>query len=299
MAIDDLKKVAVLGFGEVGRIFASDLAAQGVAVSVFDVGVANPKFRDSMLAKAAELKLVLHETLCEATKDADLVISVVTAAAAIGLAKMAAEHLKPGQIYLDLNSVSPGTKIEIDCVIVEAGAAFVEGAVMAPVKPQRLKSPISLGGARAAELSEKLRALGMATTMVSERIGVASATKMCRSIVMKGLAALALESLFTARRYHAEDAVLASFDATYPTMGWKDGFANDLIFRAAQHSRRRSAEMREAASTVEEAGFSPHMALATAELQDWVTAQLDAGRISVEDDGGFKWTEAADATQTG
>jgi hypothetical protein len=82
-------------------------------------------------------------------------------------------------------------------------------------------------------------------------------------------------------------------------MGWKDGFANDLIFRAVQHSRRRSAEMREAASTVEEAGFSPHMALATAELQDWVTAQLDAGRISVEDDGGFKWTEAADATQTG
>jgi 3-hydroxyisobutyrate dehydrogenase-like beta-hydroxyacid dehydrogenase len=141
----------------------------------------------------------------------------------------------------------------------------------------------------------ELRTLGMDTTAASESIGVASAVKMCRSVVMKGMAALAIESLFAARRYGAEEAVLASFEATYPSMGWKDTLPDTLVMRAVEHSRRRAAEMRESAETVAGAGITPRMALATAALQDWLTEEMDAGRYTFRPGEPFRWTDVADA----
>lgn len=68
-----------------------------------------------------------------------------------------------------------------------------------------------LGGAHARELPSRLQVVGMNAKSISEQVGVASAIKMSRSIMIKGLEALAIEWLFTVLRYQAEDAVLASF----------------------------------------------------------------------------------------
>lgn len=61
---------------------------------------------------------------------------------------------------------------------------------MAPVSPQRLKVPILAGGAAAMATAEKLNALGMAIRPVATEIGRASATKLCRSIMIKGIEVL-------------------------------------------------------------------------------------------------------------
>lgn len=289
-----IQKVALIGFGEVGGIFGKDLVAAGIEVSTFDVLFSKEQARAGMLSKALAAKVMPADNLRGAIDSAQLVVSVVTASSASAVACEAADLLRPGQFYLDANSVSPETKSKIAAEVDRSGAYFVEAAVMAAVAPQRLKVPMLLGGAHASELASALRTFGMDTTPVSERVGVASAIKMCRSVVMKGLAALAIESLFAARRYGAEDAVIASFESTYPNMGWAKSLPDSLTKRAVEHSRRRAAEMREVEETLEGAGIRPFMASSTADLQDWLTGEMEAHNYVYQPNEPFSWRAFAD-----
>jgi 3-hydroxyisobutyrate dehydrogenase-like beta-hydroxyacid dehydrogenase len=294
-ALKPLKQIALIGFGEVGGIFGHDLVQANLGVSAFDILFCSDSAKERMLAKAMGARVVPAPSLKDAVHGAELVISVVTASAAPQVARDASAFLDSSQFYMDCNSVSPETKMKISADVAGSGASFVESAVMAPVSPDRLKVPMLLGGARAAELAQILRLIGMDATAVSERIGVASAIKMCRSVVMKGLAALAIESLFAARRYGAEDAVIASFEATYPNMGWAKGLPDSLARRAVEHSRRRASEMREVVETLKGAGINPYMASSTADLQDWLTAAMEANGYSYKSGEPFSWRTFADA----
>jgi 3-hydroxyisobutyrate dehydrogenase-like beta-hydroxyacid dehydrogenase len=152
-----------------------------------------------------------------------------------------------------------------------------------------------LGGIEAEQVAKRLRAIGMNATAIRNRVGVASAVKMCRSVIIKGIEALAVESLFAARRYGAEKEVLASLAATYPHMGWDGQLPDYLISRVAEHGRRRAAEMREAAETLKNIGLEPLTALATAERQDWLVREMAARRLSVCTGEPFTWQQLADA----
>ena len=127
--------------------------------------------------------------------------------------------------------------------------------------PHGLKVPIILGGSKREDLARLLAPADMRMEIGVAAIGVASAVKMCRSIMIKGLEALTVECLFTARRYGVEDQVLASLVETYPGMDWKKE-ADYLVSRVVQHGRRRAAEMREVARTVEEVGLQALLARA-------------------------------------
>jgi 3-hydroxyisobutyrate dehydrogenase-like beta-hydroxyacid dehydrogenase len=247
-----------------------------------------------MLAKAKSANVRPCDTLEGAVRGADLVISAVTASSAADVAANAAPFLRGGQIYLDLNSVSPETKREIARALKESPATFVEAAVMAPVSPQRLKVPMLLGGVDAATAAERLQAIGLNVKPVSDRIGVASAIKMCRSIIIKGLEAITVESMFTARRYGAEKQVLESLAATYPGMGWNGTLPDYLISRVSEHGKRRAAEMREAAQTIADAGLEPLTALATAQRQDWLVQTIAELGLNIPKGGDFEWQELAD-----
>jgi 3-hydroxyisobutyrate dehydrogenase-like beta-hydroxyacid dehydrogenase len=235
------------------------------------------------------------DSLNAAVKDADLVISAVTAASSAEVAGQAREAMRAGQIFLDINSCSPGTKRSNSQAVESSGADYVEAAVMAPVPPQRLKVPMLLGGRRAAELAPVLGSLGMNATFISDEIGVASAVKMCRSVVIKGLEALAIESMLAARRFGAEKEVLASLQGTFPGMGWQDKLPDYLISRVAEHGRRRAAEMREVADTLEGVGVEATMALATAARQDALIDAMMSHRLSYPHGQPFSWRWLADA----
>ena len=244
--------------------------------------------------KRKAAKVHACDNLSEAIRDADLVISAVTCSAAVEVAGNVAPLLRGGQIYLDINSVSPATKREIAKILKATPASFIEAAVMAPVAPQRIKVPMLLGGAGAKLAAKSLTSVGMNVTHVSDEIGVASATKMCRSIMIKGLEALAVESLFTARRYKAEKEVLASLAATFPTMGWDRSLPDYLISRVAEHGKRRAAEMREAAEAVRDVDLEPLTALATAGRQDWLVSEMKKRGIAYTPGQPFSWQQLAD-----
>jgi 3-hydroxyisobutyrate dehydrogenase-like beta-hydroxyacid dehydrogenase len=295
MAAKSIQHIALIGFGEVGGILGHDLAAQGIDVSFYDILLDSRDTREPMLAKARDTKVHAKDNLRDCFEGAELVISAVTAASAASVAKSASPLLGAGQVFLDINSVSPETKSGMASEVERGEGRFVEAAVMSAILPERLRAPMLLGGKHAEELAERLQAIGMNATIAGERIGVASAIKMCRSVMIKGLEALTVESLLAARRYGAEDAVLASLAATYPGMGWTDGLPDYLISRVAEHGRRRAAEMREAAEAVRDAGIDPLMAQATAERQDWLIDQMAAQQLDAKSMKPFAWRKVADA----
>ena len=131
--------------------------------------------------------------LAELCREADIVISAVTADAAVAVAGQAAPHLTSSQTYIDLDSISPATKEQAADQVRQRGAEFVEFAVMAPVKEPGIEVPILSGGRTAEAVSARLNELGMRITPVSTEIGTASATKLCRSIVIKGMEALMVD----------------------------------------------------------------------------------------------------------
>ena len=207
---------------------------------------------------------------------ADLIVSAVTASQAVPVASACAPAVKKGAWFLDFNSASPGAKRRAAGVIDGAGGRYVEGAVMTSVPPYRIKVPLLLGGGNARDLAPLLGELGFDAKVTSDQLGIASAVKMCRSIMIKGLEAMVIESFTTARAYGVEDAVLASLAETFPGINWEKQGAY-FFQRVIEHGRRRAEEVREVAETVRDIGLTPWSAQGTAERQAWVADLADAG----------------------
>ena len=278
-------RIALIGYGEVGRILAEDLGAAGHRLQAHDLKLAGAGAAP-LRAHAAAHGVVLAATHAEAVRGAELVVSAVTASQAVAVAEACAAGLAPGAFFLDFNSASPGAKIQASQWVNAAGGRYVEGAVMTSVPPYRLKVPLLLGGPDAAALKPLLDTLGFAARVHSEKLGVASATKMCRSVMIKGLEAMVIESFTAARHHGVEDAVIASLQETFPGIDWEKQ-ASYFFQRVIEHGRRRSEEVREVAVTVREAGLVPHSAAGTAERQAHIADLADAGVFGTRGEPGF------------
>ena len=286
-------RVALIGFGEAGGMLAGGLVSCGrYRVTVYDILIGDAERGPAMRRKAGDCGVTLCASAAEAARGATLVISAVTAGAAAEVARQAAGYLQAGQVLLDINSISPESKRGNAAAVEACGAAYVEAAVMAPVHPARMKVPILLGGRQAQAVADFLAPAGMNLEVVGPVIGEASAIKMCRSIMIKGLEALTVECLLTARHYGVEDRIIASVASSFPGFGFP-ALSGYFIERVVRHGRRRAAEMREAAQTVEQAGIEPLMADAIARRQDAV-ADVVARQPALQALDEAQWREALD-----
>jgi 3-hydroxyisobutyrate dehydrogenase len=260
-------RIAIIGFGEVGSIFARDLRAAGHSrITASDIAFPDAGSKASRNARQQEVATAA--SAAEAASGADLVVCAVTAGSALEAARSATPGLKHAPFFVDVNSVSPGTKRETAEAVGAAGGRYVEAAVMTSVPPHGIRSPMLLGGPHAEAFLPMAESLGMRAQVFSAEVGGASSVKMCRSIMIKGMEALATECMLTARRYGVEKQVLASFKDTLPHPDWPD-LARYMMSRALIHGRRRAEEVREVVRTVAEAGLTPMQSPATAERQDW------------------------------
>tara|TARA_B100001540_G_scaffold311688_2_gene331542 strand:+ start:6225 stop:7130 length:906 start_codon:yes stop_codon:yes gene_type:complete len=288
-----IDRVGIIGLGEVGRILAEDLLVR----TALDVRVWDYQFDNAASVAAKNLadlqdnaRVNAAANAADAARGCQVVLSAVTADQACDAAESILPGLEQGAHFVDLNSVSPGTKLSVSELIASAGGHFVEASVMSPIMPRRSDSPILLSGPHAADFATLAPVLGFDNVEVaSADPGVASATKMCRSVIIKGMEALVTESLLTARHHGVEDAVLASLANLFPGTDWNSQ-ARYLISRTLEHGERRAAEMREVARTINEAGYTPWMSEGCVERQAWapqfaaaleedsLTAMLDAIR---------------------
>ena len=259
--------IAFIGFGEVGQHFAADLRATGrAALSAYDIVFDDPAIAPERLAKADALGVLPAVSAAAACRNARVVISAVTADAVESVAEAARHYLAPGQIFFDVNSAAPSTKQRAARHVEAVGAQYVEGAVMGPVRVPGIRVPILAGGPAAVEASALLNSLGFNLTPVATEHGKASAIKLCRSIVIKGLEALMIDCAAAAGRSGVEREVYASLAETFPSIDWSK-LATDMAERIATHGKRRSAEMQEAADMLGDMGINASLARAVAEAQ--------------------------------
>jgi 3-hydroxyisobutyrate dehydrogenase-like beta-hydroxyacid dehydrogenase len=261
-------RICLLGFGEVGQTIAADLRERGLRnLITWDLKFAD---RGGDLARRADsVSIEVASNAQHAAIGASVVLSAVTAAQDVAAAQSVGAHLGTDALFVDLNSASPSVKQQAQAVIGTGSGCYVEAVIMAPIAPKRIASPILLGGPHAHQCAAVARTLGFSGVEVfSDKVGQASAAKMCRSVIVKGFEALLTESLVAARHFAVEDAVIESLGNLLPGHDWRS-LAHYMISRSMLHGARRAEEMREAAITVSESGLSPWMSSACAERQQW------------------------------
>jgi len=255
------RRIALIGFGEAGRTFAAAAGWRGNA-RVFDIKTQDAASVAPMRAAYAEHGVSGCDTLAQALEDAQVVLSLVTADQTPAAALATAQHLSRGALFLDLNSVSPGAKQRNAEAIEAAGGRYVDVAVMSPVQPAALAVPLLVSGPHADDGAVMLRSIGFSNVTISgARVGDASATKMVRSVMVKGIEALTAEMLLAARAAGVTDAVLASLGGDWPKK------ADYNVDRMLAHGTRRAAEMEEVVATLTELGIEPLMTRGTVQRQ--------------------------------
>lgn len=262
--------IAFIGFGEAGQTITRGLLGEpGCAIRAYDILFDEAADGGTLARVAQSLGVRVARNHADAVRGANLVVLAVTASSSLEAARACLPALATDQLVLDINSVSPQRKIDTAALIAPTGAAYVDVAVMAPVAPYLHKVPCLVGGPGAAALAPRAAALGMKMDFVSAEVGQASAIKMFRSIVVKGLESILVESMVAASEYGVEDRVLASLQKTFPGIEWEK-LAGYMMERVVSHGKRRAAEMREVAATLEGIGLEPIMAAASASRQQWV-----------------------------
>jgi 3-hydroxyisobutyrate dehydrogenase-like beta-hydroxyacid dehydrogenase len=259
-------RLGFAGFGEAGFHIAKGLRAAfpDLSFTAFDIAAET----ELVQTRAAATKTKLAASNADLAAASDVIISVVTAPQAVPAAEQTAPYLNASHIYADFNSVAPASKQAIAQIIAGSDARFVEVAVMAPVPPYDHKVPLLAGGPHAAEFAALLTPFGMKVTVGAREIGRAAATKMCRSIVVKGLESLLTECVMGASVYGAEQDVFRSLAESFPAIDWQE-LATYMVGRVVVHGERRAREMEEVAAMLQSVGIEPIMADAAARRMDW------------------------------
>ena len=251
-------RVALVGFGEAGEAFARAEGWNGLTFG-WDI---LPERRAAM----ARAGVRTANTADAALIDRAFVLSLVTADAALDAAREYAPLLPEGALWCDMNSVAPETKREAAAAIEAAGGRYVDVAVMAPVD-KGLAVPLLLSGPHAIAAQPLLESLGFANIrVVGEDVGRASAIKMIRSVMVKGLEALSWECAAAAEAAGVFDEVMASLDASEKPLKWSERIAYNRE-RMETHGARRASEMEESARTLQGLGVEPVMTRGTVQLQ--------------------------------
>jgi 3-hydroxyisobutyrate dehydrogenase-like beta-hydroxyacid dehydrogenase len=291
-------RIGFLGFGEVGQRFAADLRASSaeLVLGAYDLAIHQAVAGEGMRRHAAANGVEACAGAAALAGSSELIFSAVTADQTGAAARSLCARPLDGAWVIDLNSAAPATKIECAATIAAAGGRYVEAAVMTSVPPHGMRVPMLLGGTHAAAGERVLRELGFSAQAVSADFGIASAIKLCRSVMIKGLEALVIESFSAARKLGVEQQVLDSLTETYPQFDWEK--QGDYLFsRVIQHGKRRAEEMRASASMIDATGVGGVMAAAIAQRQAGV-AQLRAAD-AFEDPATLKpWRDRADEMGT-
>jgi 3-hydroxyisobutyrate dehydrogenase-like beta-hydroxyacid dehydrogenase len=175
--------------------------------------------------------------------------------------------LTPDHVIMDAASTSPRLKVEVASILAPCGAAFADGSIVGPSSDVYARQIVASGPA-AARVGDALNPWGMRIKVVSDKVGAASAIKILRSVVMKGLEALVVECLLGARRYGIDREVVQSLESNFSRSFLK--LADSLAGGDVIHAGRRADETDMSADTLADIGIDPLVTRAVAARLRWV-----------------------------
>jgi 3-hydroxyisobutyrate dehydrogenase-like beta-hydroxyacid dehydrogenase len=257
----EIRDVGIVSPGEMGQALARRFGESGLRVhAALDGRTA----RTRSLAQAAGI----HDcgTLASLVATCDLVISVVSPALAPAVAGEVAEALRAtGRriSFADFNAISPRTARDEERLIVDAGGAFIDGGVIGPPPTgPNTRTRVYVSGPDAA-LFEQVRLPNLEIRVLSDRVGDASALKMCYAALTKGITAITVELLVAAHELGVEEAVVRELREARPDVfDWQ---MRSIAVMPAK-ADRWVPEMQEIARTFGELGLTPDIFIGAAGL---------------------------------
>jgi 3-hydroxyisobutyrate dehydrogenase-like beta-hydroxyacid dehydrogenase len=254
----DLVRIAVLGLGEAGSEIARDLVAAGADVRGYDPKV--PRV-DGVTPRTDE---------ADAVRDADVVLSVNSSHDAMTALVNALPQLRPGTIWADLNTASPGLKAKLADAAAQRQVKVVDVALMSTVPGKGLRTPMIVSGEGAGEYARLVSGFGGTVTVQPGAAGAAISRKLLRSVFWKGVAAAAVEAMTAAEAAGCGDWLHDNIRAEL--VGFDEGTLDELLDGSRKHARRRADEMAAAAEQLRELCVEPRIAAAArdqlADLRD-------------------------------
>jgi len=232
-----------------------------------------------MRARSDGLGVSVSERYTEAVTDPDLVISVVTGEEAAAAAREARPLLRSGALYADFNSITGPQTRAVAEELTPGGIDFVDVAVMGSFLAAGHRTPLLVSGQRSADLCRFADSIGTPARTLSENVGDASAVKILRSVLMKGIEALSVECLVAARRQGLVEQVLDNI-GDVDAIGLAE-FIRVLTVTHLTHARRRMEEVEKAMQNLEETGVPALMSDAIRRShQRTVAAELDPAAVA-------------------
>jgi 3-hydroxyisobutyrate dehydrogenase-like beta-hydroxyacid dehydrogenase len=270
--------VGVVGAGVMGSAVGAALARGGERCVTTLSGRSE---RTARLARRAGLELL--PDLASVVRSSEVVLSIVPPEAAgtvVAALADSAEREGVSPMIADLNAVAPATTRDAQEVAARAGCELVDGSISGPPPWNPGTTRIYLSGARAADVAD-LPFDGVNTIVAGPEVGSASAVKMSTASVYKGSSALLLQALLAARANGVLEHVLEDLRLGAPEL-----VANveRRLAMAASKSERYVGEMYEIAATQADAGLTPSLFEAVADVYASV-ARTALARRSPEDVG--------------
>ncbi|PFG30034.1 NAD(P)-binding domain-containing protein [Paramicrobacterium agarici] len=254
----------IIGLGEAGELYARGLRDCGYTTVGFDPFVT---LNADGIAQAA--------TIEEAVASADLVLSLVGARAASAVGEQAIPVMQHGAVFADLNTSSPELKARLAHIASAHKVLFADVAVLAPVPREGARTPLMASGDGADEFADLMSQVGAPVESIGGEPGDAAGRKLLRSVFMKGLAAVLLESMTAASEVGQaawlRDQIASEFS----------GDARQLIERliagSREHAERRVHETEDANAYLDSLG-APNWSTKAAHA--WLSRLRDEPRTS-------------------
>jgi 3-hydroxyisobutyrate dehydrogenase-like beta-hydroxyacid dehydrogenase len=236
--------IAILGLGEAGSRFANDLVNLGVQVTGWDP---NPQ-------RELHPRIIFSKNNQDACRQADIIFSVNLSSVSELVAKEVLPALNSKKIYAEMNTSSPEMKVRISNILKSSGVQFVDVAIMAPVPPKGIFTPLLTSGPGALILKEKVSHLNLYLSVLNDTVGDASTRKLLRSIVYKGIAAVICEAVEAGKVFELEGYVREQIQSI---IGGNSELIDRFIEGSVTHAERRTHEMEAVARMLESKGIEP------------------------------------------
>lgn len=255
-------KIGFIGFGEAAFNISYGLLGEGISgILAYDAMQDDAVMGKLVRSRALEAKVTLVGSANDIATEADLIFAAVPSTFTLDVCREIKKILRPGQIYADVSASTPNAKCQIWEILKDTGILFVDAAMMGSLPQDKHKVPITASGNGAARFKELMATYNMKITLAGEKAGDASAIKLVRSIYMKGIAALMIETLQAAEAYGVEEEVVSSISKSMDNIPFTNHL-DRLVTSTAIHCRRRADELKGSIAMLKEAGLDDDMAKA-------------------------------------
>jgi len=263
-------KIAIIGAGEVGRAYAQAVATQSSHVTF----VCDPRPTDETLRMVSEAGLRLYPEVGDWLADADRVWLCVTGDLAPVVCRDVLKYVGQNVVIVDLTTASSQDKRDSYELAIQQGVDYVDAVILGAVATTGARTPMLAAGPTADAATREFVALGAPVRILATaRAGDAAALKLLRTILTKGLEALAVECLVAAERQGVRNELyvaMADVDRTGFT-----NFLDMLVTTHVQHCSRRLHEVQRAESQLSALGLPASMLAASQDVFARSTQALD------------------------